>query len=125
MRRSSGAVAVALVLAIVTTLSACAQPTVVPPVVGDPGRGAELFDASCASCHGVGAVGTDQGPSFLDPIYRPGHHADASFLLAVQQGVQPHHWTFGPMPAVPGLTETDVRDIVAYVRQLQTAAGIE
>jgi mono/diheme cytochrome c family protein len=96
-----------------------------PDFVADAGRGRTLFEANCAKCHGQDLRGTTQGPPFLDPIYRPGHHADVTFYSAVKYGVMPHHWRFGPMSAVQGLTPEDVGDIVAFVRQEQRAAGIE
>ncbi len=61
----------------------------------------------------------------MDPIYRPGHHADGAFLVAVRAGVRQHHWDFGPMPSVAGLSDQDVADITAHVRRLQEAAGID
>lgn len=91
---------------------------------GDAVAGEIAFNGTCAVCHGPGAVGTDEGPTFLDPIYRPGHHADGAFLVAVRRGVRQHHWPFGDMPPQEGLTDQDINDIVAYVRQLQTEAGI-
>ena len=96
-----------------------------PLAGGDPGRGQELFSANCAACHGANATGTPSGPPLVHQYYEPSHHGDAAFLMAVQQGVQPHHWDFGPMPAIPGLSTDDVADIVAYVRKLQREAGIE
>lgn len=92
---------------------------------GDADRGEELFAANCAACHGPAATGSDAGPPLVHEVYEPSHHGDVSFLLAVQNGVQPHHWEFGPMPAVPGLDVDEVADIVAYVRALQRQAGIE
>ena len=53
-----------------------------------------------------------------------GAYPDAAFLLAVRNGVRPHHWRFGPMPPIDGITDDDVDDIVAYVRGLQRDAGI-
>ncbi len=94
------------------------------PGAGDVARGQELFSTSCAACHGPTGEGTNAGPSFLNDVYVPSHHDDASFQLAVERGVQPHHWDFGPMPAVPGLDAQDVTDIVAYVRSLQREAGL-
>ncbi len=96
-----------------------------PLAGGDPGRGQELFAANCAACHGADAMGTPSGPPLVHEVYEPSHHGDASFLRAVQQGVQPHHWEFGPMPAIPGLDTGDVADIIAYVRGLQREAGIQ
>lgn len=92
------------------------------PAEHDAGR--KLFDARCAGCHGVGAAGTRRGPSFLSKIYEPGHHGDTAFQLAVQRGVTAHHWRFGNMPPIPGLSEEEVSRIVGYVRWAQRQAGI-
>lgn len=91
----------------------------------DVDRGAELFAANCAVCHGEAADGTAAGPPLVHEIYEPSHHSDAAFLIAVQRGVQPHHWDFGPMPPVSGLDAADVADITAWVRERQREAGIE
>lgn len=91
---------------------------------GDATRGRQLFEANCASCHGIQGQGTDTGPPLVHEYYVPSHHANAAFQLAVTRGVQPHHWNFGPMPPVEGLSSEDVTDIVAYVRQLQRDAGL-
>lgn len=90
----------------------------------DAARGAQLFEANCAVCHGAEGRGTTAGPPLLHEYYVPSHHGDESFQVAVARGVQPHHWDFGAMPPVPGLTRDDVADIVAHVRQLQREAGI-
>ena len=97
--------------------------TVLP--VGDASRGADLFVAGCATCHGAEGGGTETGPPLVDSTYRSGHHSDAAFLLAVRQGVRPHHWSFGAMPSIPDITDQAIADIVAHVRGLQSAAGIE
>ncbi|MBI3965148.1 MAG: cytochrome c [Chloroflexi bacterium] len=87
-------------------------------------NGERLYNANCASCHGARGVGTTVGPPFLSPIYRPDHHADAAFQLAVRQGVQPHHWQFGPMAPITGLDRAQVDEITRYVRWLQQQAGV-
>ena len=92
---------------------------------GVASRGEALYGSNCAACHGVDLRGTDDGPSHLDPVYEPGHHGDLAFLLAVRRGVRPHHWDFGPMPAIEGLTEQEVADIIAYVREQQQAVGLD
>ncbi|MBG6145765.1 c-type cytochrome [Roseibium album] len=99
---------------------------VVPPLDGTTKLGERLFNESCASCHGANAAG-QQGiaPPLVHKIYEPGHHADGAFYLAVKQGVRAHHWPFGDMPPVEGLTQKDVERIVAYVRLLQRANGIQ
>jgi hypothetical protein len=39
-------------------------------------------------------------------------------------GVQAHHWRFGNMLAIEGLTRGDVTMIITYIRELQRANGI-
>lgn len=97
----------------------------IPALSGPAQAGKAAFEAYCAACHGVNAVGTDKGPPLLHPFYVPGHHGDMAFVLAARNGVQPHHWDFGPMPPVKGVTKADVDLIVAYVREMQRANGIE
>ena len=87
--------------------------------------GQRAFDAACASCHGTNAKGR-QGiaPPLVHKIYEPSHHGDAAFVLAAQNGVRAHHWRFGDMPPVQGVTRAEVLDIIAYVRALQRENGI-
>ncbi len=87
-------------------------------------KGEALFNANCAACHGVGGKGTQTGPSFLDKIYEPNHHADIAFYRAPESGVRAHHWKFGDMPKVPGVTQDDLTQIIPYIRWLQRQAGI-
>lgn len=88
--------------------------------------GKRAFDAVCAQCHGPNAAGRESmGPPLVHDYYKPSHHADMAFVMAVQNGVRAHHWTFGDMPAQSGLTGADVKAIIAYVRAVQRANGIE
>ena len=96
-----------------------------PDLQGTAAEGADLFAATCAVCHSENATGTDQGPPLPNRIYEPNHHADMAFQLAVQNGVRAHHWQFGNMPPVDEVSQGDVEKIVAYVRALQRANGIE
>ena len=57
-------------------------------------------------------------------LYEPGHHPDFAFRNAVKNGVIAHHWDFGDMPPVTGLSEDEVTQIIAYVRDLQRKGGI-
>ncbi|MDD9916910.1 MAG: cytochrome c [Rhodospirillaceae bacterium] len=86
--------------------------------------GKQLYDAKCAECHGVNTVGTNKGPPFLHRVYHPGHHGDGAFFYAVRRGVKQHHWPFGNMPPVPGLTDEQIKSIIRYVRALQDANGV-
>ena len=92
---------------------------------GDSSGGAELYGQSCASCHGADLRGTDQGPSHLSQVYAPDHHPDASFRAAVTQGSRAHHWDFGDMPPVEGLSEQEIDLIIAYVREQQEIHGLD
>ena len=98
---------------------------VVPDLSPSAVKGEKLFAANCAGCHGVNAAGSDKGPPLVHDIYNPGHHADQSFVMATRFGVRQHHWPYGNMPAQSQVNETDVRAIIQYVRELQTANGIK
>ena len=83
------------------------------------------FGVKCASCHGTNAAGQDGiAPPLVHIIYEPGHHGDEAFQRAAAIGVRAHHWPFGNMPAVEGITRGDVKMITSYVRELQRANGI-
>jgi len=88
-------------------------------------KGEAAFNRYCAACHGKAAAGTDHGPSFINRIYEPNHHGDSSFFLAPRRGVRAHHWTFGDMPKVEGVSDDDLKQIVGYIRWLQRQAGIQ
>jgi cytochrome c5 len=87
--------------------------------------GEDAFVRFCVRCHGQAALGTDLGPPLVHAVYEPGHHADAAFRLAARRGVRQHHWGFGDMPPVPGITPAEVEAAIGYVRWLQRQAGIE
>ncbi len=89
------------------------------------GTGEAAFNGTWAACHCAYGAGTEAGPPLVHRIYEPSHHGDYAFEMAVANGVRAHHWQFGDMPPQPGLTDADVRNIVAYVRELQRANGIE
>jgi mono/diheme cytochrome c family protein len=96
-----------------------------PPTPPELSEGERLFEASCARCHGPRGTGSEQGPPLVHVIYEPNHHSDAAFQLAAANGVRAHHWQFGDMAPVPGVTQGQVSEITAYVRWLQRLAGIE
>nr|WP_255618217.1 cytochrome c [Aurantimonas sp. VKM B-3413] len=96
----------------------------VPELSAQASHGQKLFAESCAACHGANGGGTDQGPPLIHGIYEPNHHGDQAFLIAAMQGARAHHWQFGNMPPVEGITPRQVQDIVAYVREVQKANGI-
>ena len=87
-------------------------------------QGKTNFDANCASCHGVNATGTANGPPLIHDIYNPGHHADEAFFRAAKGGVPQHHWRFGNMARLPNVTDKQLVSIIRYVREMQEANGI-
>lgn len=118
-------------LAITVLLASCAASgeeggsgiPVQDPSLVSAGEG--LHQANCASCHGSDLRGTQAGPSHLSRVYEPSHHGDGAFALAVELGVRQHHWPFGDMPPVAGLSKADVAAIVAFVRENQRIEGFE
>ena len=102
-----------------------AQVTVPEDLSANAQMGKRGFEAKCADCHGVNAAGRNGvAPPLVHKTYEPSHHGDVAFLLAAKNGVRAHHWRFGNMPPVEGLADADLKMIVAYVRELQRANGI-
>lgn len=92
---------------------------------GDAQIGKRGFDAKCAQCHGQNAAGQNGiAPPLVHKIYEPNHHGDGAFIVAAMNGVRAHHWKFGNMPAVKGLSDADVKYITRYIRELQKENGI-
>ena len=96
----------------------------IPDFTATARTGQKVFAASCSVCHGVNAAGTGQGPPLVNRIYEPGHHPDFSIRNAVRNGVPQHHWVFGDMPPVAGVTDAEVEALTCYLRELQLANGI-
>ncbi|MDF0666691.1 MAG: c-type cytochrome [Nitrospira sp.] len=129
--KSSRMLWVSLVVLIVAATAACNQnggePKGTRAVASAPAElreGEQKFNANCSTCHGMGGVGTTQGPPFLHKVYEPNHHGDAAFQRAAANGVKAHHWQFGDMPRINAVTPEDVDHITKYVRWLQKEAGI-
>lgn len=121
---------IAVLLCVVGAAPACSQGEPAPKAVATGAVPAELqtgeakFKANCSACHGVGGVGTSQGPPLVHTIYEPNHHGDTAFQRAAANGVKAHHWEFGNMPKIDAATPEDVDQIIKYVRWLQKQAGI-
>jgi len=100
-----------------------------PATSGAPGTseaspGAQVYAKNCARCHGPNATGSANGPPLVNKIYEPSHHGNDAFYRAVRSGVKSHHWSFGDMPPLPGVSDQQIGLIIAYVRKLQVANGI-
>ncbi len=65
--------------------------------------------------------GTKLGPPLVRRVYRPSHHADIAFQIAVKYGTRQRHWEFGDMKPVAGVTPDDVVHIAAYARARRPA----
>ena len=86
--------------------------------------GKQKYSKFCSKCHGEWGYGTDQGPPFIHPFYKPSHHGDPAFYRAPLKGVRAHHWRFGNMPPVPGVTRKDLDSIIPFIRWLQRENGL-
>ncbi len=119
-----------LALALVLCAVAACDSSQPKPAAGAGAVPAELqageskYNAHCSACHGPQAAGTQQGPPLVHKIYEPNHHGDAAFLRAAEFGVKAHHWEFGNMPKIEGVSPADVEQITRYIRWLQRQAGI-
>ena len=88
-------------------------PTVAPLVVaGDAARGAELYTAQCAACHGSEGQG---GPVAKEALNSPDYlaaHSDEEIRQAIASGIP------GTAMSAYGdiLTLDDIRDIIAFFR---------
>ncbi len=82
------------------------------------------YSAYCASCHGKTAGGSDKGPTFIHRVYHPGHHTDDHFFTATKRGTRAHHWKFGDMKPVEGVSDAQLELIVEYVRAVQRVNGL-
>ncbi|MBI5586792.1 MAG: cytochrome c [Deltaproteobacteria bacterium] len=87
-------------------------------------QGEAVFGAHCVKCHGENATGTDKGSPLVHRFYHPNHHADITFRWAVDKGVRAHHWAFGDMPKIEGVSKDEVELVITYIRDLQKKAGI-
>lgn len=91
----------------------------------DAQMGQRAYETTCLDCHGKNGSGRNgMGPPLVHKIYEPSHHGDESFQRAVAVGVRAHHWGFGDMAPVDGLTRADVKTVIAYLRELQRANGV-
>lgn len=88
------------------------------------GRGWSGFEQDCAQCHGPQGGGTEQGPPLIHRYYVPSHHSDSAIVQAILYGTKQHHWNFGDMAPVEGISEAEAEQITAFVRWLQAEKGL-
>ena len=91
------------------------------PLAGSPaavGAGEALFSQLCQSCHGPAAQGAgDRGPALNSGTFTHGS-ADADLFRAIRSGIRGTQ-----MAPFAGLSDTQVWQLVAYLRNLAPAAG--
>ncbi len=99
---------------------------IIPASLSENGKiGRRVYNNVCATCHAPNAVGqAGVAPPLIHKIYEPSHHGDESFQRAVALGVRAHHWPFGNMPPIDGLSRADVKYIIHYLREIQRENGI-
>ncbi len=83
-------------------------------------RGKTVYERNCLRCHGAGGWG--DGPDAAGLTVRPADfHRFSSYLKSdeeLQRTIE-HGIVFSPMHAWQGqLTETDMQDVLAYIRLL-------
>jgi len=88
------------------------------------GLGKNLFETNCSACHGAWGKGSEIGPPLMHRFYIPSHHNDTAFYRAALTGTKAHHWKFGDMKPVPGITRKNMDKIIPYARWLQQQNGI-
>lgn len=127
---------IVMIAAVALVAVACAESTGSTPTTtvateaptnGDgpsAGRGEELYNGSCIACHGPGGVGVEGlgkpwvGSEFINnstdeelieflKVGRPADHPDNTTGIAMM-----------PRGGNPSLTDEDLADLVAYMRQL-------
>ena len=76
-------------------------------------RGKSVFEAKCATCHGLDGLGGEHAP---DIIRRPSAKAlsDAAWLKLIHDGIREEG-----MPGFPSLDGEDAHALIAYLRRLQ------
>jgi PQQ-dependent dehydrogenase (methanol/ethanol family) len=91
------------------------------PLTGDASAvvaGRDLFAQVCQSCHGTAGQGSDRGPALATTSLSHGN-ADADLFRSIRSGVPGT-----AMAGFPGLSETDVWRLVAYLRSIQPISAV-
>jgi mono/diheme cytochrome c family protein len=93
-----------------------------------PNSGQTIYDRDCATCHGETGKGDGDTAEYLTPKPEDftsgilGKRSD-EFLTAVIAGGGPAKGLSASMPGFAKLSKTDLKSVVAYVRQLGKGAG--
>lgn len=99
------------------------------PISGDPVAGKTLFEANCVTCHGVNGSGQEGGTGVtlsrerdfqvMPPaINNPGYQASADDQMIRETIANGRKGSIMPSFKQAGLSDTDINNLVAYVRTL-------
>jgi mono/diheme cytochrome c family protein len=89
-------------------------------------RAQEVFHGTgnCSACHGVAGVGTDSGPPLAQGVWLHGPDSYEGILERVVHGIPRSYSTRDiamPMRGWNNLSDTQVRDVAAYVWSISHA----
>lgn len=117
----AGVVLSAAVVAVVLTSGGSDGPPA-PGSSGELALGEEVYEQSCATCHGPEARGGLAGPPLTHERYEG--LTDADIRTAIAQGKPPTNWPQfeAGMAPVPNLSASEVAAVIAYVRDAQRDA---
>ncbi len=79
----------------------------------DPGR--TIYASRCSGCHGSNGGGGELGPSIVSRVPA---RTDEELTTVIRQGLL----TAG-MPASPGLSDAEVRELISFLRTLRPREG--
>ena len=79
----------------------------------DPGR--TIYASRCSGCHGSNGSGGELGPSIVSRVPA---RTDEELTTVIRQGLP----TAG-MPASPGLSDAEIRDLISFLRTLRPREG--
>ena len=95
-----------------------AQTTRWPASAAAVAAGQTLYSQLCQTCHGPAGQGGDRGPALTSGTFTHGS-GDADLFRSIRSGVRGTQ-----MPPFPGLSDTQIWQLVAYVRSLQATAQL-
>ncbi|MFK7942816.1 MAG: cytochrome c [Paracoccaceae bacterium] len=98
---------------------------VIPNLSSRAHTGREHFAAACGSCHGAYGEGSDVGPVLIHALYGEEVFRDAQIMNAVRHGASARNWPFGDMPAMKNVSDDQLALMIGFLREVQTANGVE
>ena len=119
-----GSLSAAEIEAVIDYLRRGAEPAAVLPLSvkrGDPHRGGVLFAQNCVGCHGVGGRG-GVAPELANPTFQQAA-SDEFIVTTIRHGRARTAMPSFQRPEAPALTDAEIGDLLAYLRQLGPAGG--